>query len=51
VHASEIKEIWKICELHQFRNPDPMILSDELIRTVAGLKRTESVEEQDGKEL
>ena len=39
VHAPEIKEIWKFVNYISSEIPDPMIPSEELIRTVAGLKK------------
>lgn len=39
VHVNEIKEIWKFVHYISAEIPDPMIPSDELIRTVAGLKK------------
>jgi hypothetical protein len=39
VNASEIKEIWKFVNFISSEIPDPMIPPDELIRTVAGLKK------------
>ncbi len=39
VHASEIKEIWKFVNYISSEIPDPMIPPEELIRTVAGLKK------------
>jgi transcriptional regulator with XRE-family HTH domain len=39
VHVNEIKEIWKFVNYISSEIPDPMIPSDELIRTVAGLKK------------
>lgn len=39
VHAGEIKEIWKFVNYISSEIPDPMIPPDELIRTVAGLKK------------
>jgi hypothetical protein len=39
VQAAEIKEIWKFVNYISSEIPDPMIPSDELIKTVAGLKK------------
>jgi phage repressor protein C with HTH and peptisase S24 domain len=39
VQAGEIKEIWKFVNYISSEIPDPMISPDELIRTVAGLKK------------
>jgi transcriptional regulator with XRE-family HTH domain len=39
VQASEIREIWKFVNYISSEIPDPMIPSDELIKTVAGLKK------------
>ena len=39
VQVSEIKEIWKFVNYISSEIPDPMIPPDELIRTVAGLKK------------
>jgi transcriptional regulator with XRE-family HTH domain len=39
IHASEIKEIWKFVNYISSEIPDPMIPPDELIRTVAGLRK------------
>ncbi|HJZ38728.1 MAG TPA: LexA family transcriptional regulator [Bacteroidales bacterium] len=39
VHVSEIKEIWKFVNYISSEIPDPMISPDELIKTVAGMKR------------
>jgi transcriptional regulator with XRE-family HTH domain len=39
VHVSEIREIWKFVNYISSEIPDPMISPDELIKTVAGLKK------------
>jgi len=39
VFANEIREIWKFVNYISSEIPDPMIPPDELIRTVAGLKK------------
>jgi transcriptional regulator with XRE-family HTH domain len=39
VHVSEIREIWRFVNYISSEIPDPMIPSDELIKTVAGLRR------------
>jgi len=39
VHVSEIREIWKFVNFISSEIPDPMISPDELIKTVAGLKK------------
>jgi transcriptional regulator with XRE-family HTH domain len=39
VHVNEIREIWKFVNFISSEIPDPMISPDELIRTVAGLKK------------
>ncbi len=39
VNAGEIKEIWKFVNYISSEIPDPMIPPEELIRTVAGLKK------------
>jgi transcriptional regulator with XRE-family HTH domain len=52
VHASEIKEIWKFVNYISSEIPDPMIPPDELIRTVAGLKKDLNIlKRRMGKEL
>jgi transcriptional regulator with XRE-family HTH domain len=39
VNASEIKEIWRFVHYISSEIPDPVLPADELIRTVAGLKK------------
>jgi transcriptional regulator with XRE-family HTH domain len=39
VHVNEIREIWKFVNYISSEIPDPMISPDELIKTVAGLKK------------
>ena len=39
VHVSEIREIWKFVNFISSEIPDPMISPEELIKTVAGLKK------------
>jgi transcriptional regulator with XRE-family HTH domain len=52
VHAGEIKEIWKFVNYISSEIPDPMIPPDELIRTVAGLKKDLNIlKKKFGKEL
>ena len=49
MHVSEIREIWKFVNYISSEIPDPMIPPDELIKTVAGLKKDlEYSEKQDG---